>query len=261
MKVVLVVAGSDSSGGAGLQADLRVIGSVGVHAATAITCITAQTTLGVRAVWPLSPEQLVAQIEAIVADLSVAVVKVGMLGSAALAVALAQMLTSGHGVLAGVPVVLDPVLASSSGEGLADEDLALVIRRYLLPRTALVTPNLDEAACLTGLPVRTPAEMSLAGRALVAAGAAAALVKGGHLSGAPIDVLVDGSEVIELPGRRIEGGPFRGTGCTLASAIAAELALGRPLRDAVGRARGRIEAALVAALPFGESARLPVFKP
>ncbi len=252
MKVVLLVAGSDSSGGAGLGADLRWVAGAGMHAATAITCVTAQGVLGLVGMWPLPPEAVLAQIDAVRAELPIAAVKIGMIGTPEIAVALARALDA----LTGVPVVLDPVLIASAGASLAETGLDRAILEHLVPRATLVTPNLDEAAQLLGAPVETPAEMHAAARALVNAGAGAALVKGGHLRGEPIDVLCVGRDIVEMPGQRIPCGPFRGTGCALASSIAAELARGESLRSAVAIARRRVARAIAHAVPFGGRARL-----
>ncbi len=252
MKVVLVVAGTDSSGGAGLGADLRWVAGAGLHAATAVTCVTAQGTLGTAGIWPLPPEAVVAQIDAVRTELPIAAVKIGMVGTPEIAAALAQALDG----FVGVPVVLDPVLVASAGASLAATGLTRAMLEQLVPRATLVTPNLDEAGKLLGAPVETLAEMRAAARALVDAGAAAALVKGGHLRGEPIDVLCAGHDIVEMPGQRIPGGPFRGTGCALASSIAAELARGQSLREAVAIARRRVARAIAHAAPFGAEAHL-----
>lgn len=245
---LLVIAGSDSGGGAGIQADIKTASALGVYAATALTAITAQNTIGVQAVEMLSLGIVAAQIGAVLEDIEVGAVKIGMLGDAGIVAAVAEALAGFGG-----PVVLDPVMVAKSGDALlADEAVAAVAGR-LLPRASLLTPNLPEAARLLGRKVaETPEEVRAQGAALRAMGAGAVLMKGGHAEG-PVcrDVLVtgDGETVFEAP--RLETRNTHGTGCSLSSAIAAELAKGATLVDAVGRAHGWLHGAIAAADGLG----------
>ncbi len=248
--MVLSVAGSDPSGGAGIQADLKTFHAFRVYGAAVITALTVQNTRGVRAVHAVAPDVVLAQLDAVTDDLPVAAVKLGLLPDAGVAGALA-------GRIAAHPLprlVLDPVLVAGSGDALSAGDTRQALRA-LLPHAALVTPNLAEAAALTGRPVRDVAGMEAAARALVDGGAGAALVKGGHLPGPPVDVLLAGGGVHRLEATRIAVAPTHGTGCTLSAAIAAGLALGCDLPDAVDRARRYVRAALAAAPALGGGAR------
>jgi hydroxymethylpyrimidine/phosphomethylpyrimidine kinase len=249
--VALSVAGSDPSGGAGIQADLKTFQAFGVYGAAVLTALTVQNTRGVRAVHAVAPDVVLAQLEAVVEDLAVAAAKIGLVPDPAVASALAEWLV-------GCPLpglVVDPVLVAGSGDALSASGTATALRA-LLPSAALVTPNLDEAAALTGRPVLTVADMTDAARALIDLGAAAALVKGGHLSGDPVDVLVAGGTVHRFEGARVPIRPTHGTGCTLSAAIVAGLAHGLELPVAVARAKGFVGDALAAALPLGGGARL-----
>ena len=245
---LLVIAGSDSGGGAGIQADIKTASALGVYAATALTAITAQNTRGVRAVEMLSPDIVGAQIGAVLEDIGIGAVKIGMLGDAGIVAAVAEALAGFGG-----PVVLDPVMVAKSGDALlADEAVAAVAER-LLPGASLLTPNLPEAARLLGRAVaETLEEVRAQGAALRAMGAGAVLMKGGHAEG-PVcrDVLVtaDGETVFEAP--RLETRNTHGTGCSLSSAIAAELAKGATLEEAVGRAHGWLHGAIAAADGLG----------
>ncbi|MDM8167911.1 bifunctional hydroxymethylpyrimidine kinase/phosphomethylpyrimidine kinase [Roseovarius sp.] len=249
---LLVIAGSDSGGGAGIQADIKTASALGVYAATALTAITAQNTRGVRAVEMLSPGIVGAQISAVLEDIGIGAVKIGMLGDAGIVDAVADALAGFDG-----PVVLDPVMVAKSGDALlADEAVAAVAER-LLPMSRLLTPNLPEAARLLGRKVATtPEEVRAQGAALRAMGAGAVLMKGGHAEG-PVcrDVLVTGDggaeceAVFEAP--RLETRNTHGTGCSLSSAVAAELAKGATLVDSVGRAHGWLHGAIAAADGLG----------
>jgi len=250
---VLSIAGSDPSGGAGLQADLKTFAAFGCYGMAAPTALTVQNTLGVTAIHRIAPEIVVAQIAAVLADIAPAAIKIGMLAAPEIADAVFAALAGYAG-----PIVLDPVLAATRGPGAA-EGLAAALRRAL-PRCALVTPNLAEAASLTGTGLAArPDEMAAQAQSLLATGAGAALVKGGHLSGAPLDVLADGDGVANFPGRRIATPNDHGTGCALSSAIAARLAQGAPLRAAVAEAKAWLESALAAGakLRLGQSAGPP----
>ncbi len=240
---VLAIAGSDPSGGAGAQADIKTFAALRCYGMAAITALTVQNTRGVLAVHPIAPEIVAAQIEAVFADIAVDAVKVGMLATAENAEAAASALAR----VKARNIVVDPVLAASQGVRVSGAGLAGTILRRLAPLADLVTPNLAEASALTGLPLAGSVEEAAAqARALVAAGAKAALVKGGHLRGAPIDALFDGGEITLFPGRRIDTPNTHGTGCALSSAIAAHLAQGAPLAAAVRMAKDWLEGALAA---------------
>lgn len=227
---VLSIAGSDSGGGAGIQADLKAFARVGVHGMTAITAITAQNTVGVDAVEPVSGEMIFAQVAAVAADIGVDAVKIGMVGNAEAIESVVAALTT---VLNDdPPVVIDPVMVSESGSVLLDPDARDALANRLLPLATVVTPNLPEARVLTGMGEEaTQAELA---QALVGMGAKAAVVTGGH-SDDLVDVFFDGQEVVEIPGERHPGGAAHGSGCTHSSSLAAYLALGwPPLAAAVG---------------------------
>jgi hydroxymethylpyrimidine/phosphomethylpyrimidine kinase len=221
---VLSIAGSDSGGGAGIQADLKAFAACGVHGMTAITAITAQSTVGVSAVQTISPEVIVAQVRAVAEDIGVDAVKIGMLGTAATIRAVAASLDL---LAPGTPVVLDPVMVSESGAELLEPSARGALLEVLLPRVLVITPNLPEARALAG-----PVDPSTAGddaaalaRALRALGPEIVVVTGGHREQA-VDVFFDGSEVVELPGERYPGGAAHGSGCTHSSVLAARLAWG-----------------------------------
>jgi hydroxymethylpyrimidine/phosphomethylpyrimidine kinase len=228
LPAVLSIAGSDSGGGAGIQADLKAFARVGVHGMTAITAITAQSTVGVEAVQAISPRIIVAQVRAVAEDIGVDAVKIGMLGTAETVEAVVEAL--GH--VGEAPVVIDPVMVAESGAVLLDEEARQALVEKLLPLAAVVTPNIPEARALTGL--GEEASQAELARALVEMGAKAAVVTGGH-SEAVIDVFYDGAEVVEITGERHPDGAAHGSGCTHSSSLAAFLALGRePLEAAQG---------------------------
>jgi len=228
--VTLTVAGSDSGGGAGIQADLKTFAALGVYGTSAITAITAQNTVGVRAVHALAPEWVVAQISAVREDFDVAAVKVGMLATAEIVAAVA-------GALEGLRIVFDPVMVASSGDALTDAGF-LAAAKAMLPRVELLTPNLAEAArFLDAAEASSEVEMVAQGRALLALGPGAVLMKGGHLPGKAVDLLVTPQSVRRFAAARIETRNLHGTGCVLSSAIAAHLARGSDLVDAVERAK------------------------
>lgn len=230
MKVALTIAGSDSGGGAGIQADLKTFHRFGVFGASAIAAITAQNTLGVKAWEPVSVDLVRKQIEAVATDLHPSAVKSGMLGSAAIIHAVAeeiQRFSLAH-------YVLDPVMVATSGDLLIQADAVDAIRAALVPIAALVTPNSDEAAVLAGFPVNDLAAMKTAAESIAAMGARAVLLKGGHVMGKTVvDVLYDGGRFTEYRHDRIDTTSTHGTGCTLSAAICAELAKGTSLGEAV----------------------------
>ncbi|HEV8305379.1 MAG TPA: bifunctional hydroxymethylpyrimidine kinase/phosphomethylpyrimidine kinase, partial [Gemmatimonadales bacterium] len=244
MRVALTIAGSDSGGGAGIQADLKTFHQFGVFGTSVITAVTAQNTVGVRA-WEALPVALVArQIDALAEDLPPLAVKSGMLGTAELVETVAAGIAR-HGF---PNYVLDPVMVATSGDRLLNLDAEALIARRLVPLAALVTPNLDEAAILVGEEVRAPHQMERAGRALIRMGARSALVKGGHLTGDEIvDVLTVDGAVQRFTHTRLDTTSTHGTGCTLSAAVAAGLAHGRPLAQAVSDALDFVHRAMAAA--------------
>ncbi len=228
--VALTVAGSDSGGGAGIQADLKTFHAFGVFGTSAVTAVTVQDTRGVHGVHAVPVDVVVAQIDVVVRDLAPTAVKSGMLATRPLVDGVAQALER-HGL----PYVLDPVMVATSGDPLLDEDAVDAVRRRLLPLATVVTPNTDEARILTGLELRNEHDLRDAARALVDAGASAALVKGGHLEGAEtVDVLWDGTSEWIWRHPRLDTRHTHGTGCTLSAAICAGLARGHHLHRAVG---------------------------
>jgi hydroxymethylpyrimidine/phosphomethylpyrimidine kinase len=247
MPRALTVAGSDSGGGAGIQADLKTFAALGVFGMTAITALTAQNTAGVFGVVEVAPEFVARQIDAVVTDIGVDAVKTGMLASAGIIEAVADRLRT-HRLEV---LVVDPVMVAKSGAPLLRPEAVEALRTLLLPRATVLTPNLHEAGALLGREIRTLAEMEDAARRLHALGPRAVVVKGGHLAGTPTDVLYDGQRLLHLRAERIPTPHTHGTGCVFASAIAAELAKGRALEDAVRRAKAFVTAAIRAALPLG----------
>jgi hydroxymethylpyrimidine/phosphomethylpyrimidine kinase len=217
---VLSIAGSDSGGGAGIQADLKAFAACGAHGMTAITAITAQNTVGVTAVHPIPPEVIVAQVRAVQDDIGIDAVKIGMLGTPATIVAVAQALDA---LPDGTPVVLDPVMVAESGAELLEPEARSQLIELLLPRATVVTPNVPEARALTGATVGTDAPELV--RAVHALGPAVVVVTGGHREQA-VDVFFDGERLVELPGERHPDGAAHGSGCTHSSVLAARLAWG-----------------------------------
>ena len=240
---ILSIAGSDPSGGAGIQADIKAISANGGYAMAAITALTAQNTSGVSAVEIVSPEMVVAQIAAIRADIRIDAVKIGMLGDARTVAAVAEAL---DGLQA--PIVLDPVMVAKGGDRLLASDAVAALRDRLVPRAAVLTPNLPEAADLLGTPEAADLQaMQAQGERLRALGAQAVLIKGGHLAGPmATDLLLTRDGVIELPAPRTNTRNTHGTGCTLSSALAARLGAGYPLPQAARRAKAYIAAAIAA---------------
>ena len=243
---VLVIAGSDSGGGAGIQADIKAIMAMGGFAATAVTAITAQNTLGVRAVHALPPDLVQAQIEAVLDDIGADAIKTGMLGDAATVRRVAACVVASAG---SIPLVVDPVMVAKGGQSLLAADALQAMRDTLLPLATLITPNLPEAECLLGCPILDPAD---AARKLIRSGAKAVLLKGGHADSPDVtDVLADAEGVRLFTMPRIDSRHTHGTGCTLASAIAAGLAQGMRLDAAIGRARAYVQEAIRTAPGFG----------
>lgn len=249
--VVLSIAGTDPSGGAGLFADMKTFHACGVYGAGVVSAITVQNTLGVRRVEAVSPALVAAQLAAVLDDLPVAALKTGLLTTAAQVDAIAACLDA----YPQIPLVIDPVLTAGSGDPLGASDVADAIATRLLPHAVVITPNLDEAARLTQRDVRDLAGMHRAAEELVARGAAAVLVKGGHLPGEPCDVLRIGRTTREFRGARLGTARRHGTGCTLSAALTARLAHGDTLDVAVENARGFVRAALASEVTPGRGAR------
>lgn len=245
---VLVIAGSDSGGGAGIQADIKTITMLGGYAATAITAVTVQNTLGVGGVHGVPPAVVAAQIGAVLSDIGADAIKIGMLGDAATIAAVADAITAFGG-----PVVLDPVMVAKGGANLLAEPAVAALLSRLLPLAAVVTPNVPELAALTGQAIAVEADMLAAARRLLAMGTPAVLAKGGHLDSGDevIDWLVTAAGAQRFCGQRIATTSSHGTGCTLASALACGLAAGLPLAEAVVLARSFVVQALRAAPGFG----------
>jgi hydroxymethylpyrimidine/phosphomethylpyrimidine kinase len=246
---VLVIAGSDSGAGAGIQADIKTIGALGGYAMTAITALTAQNTRGVQAVMAVPADFVRRQIDSVFDDIGADCIKTGMLQGAAVLETVAEFVTARAGHL---PLVVDPVLAATDGTRLLDEAALDRLKRLLVPRATVLTPNLPEAEILTGMALRDIDAMTRAGQALAALGSRYVLVKGGHLDGAMVrDVLVGGGETIVLESPRLSTRSTHGTGCTLASAIAVSLAQGMAVPAAVRRARDYLIAAMRSAPGLG----------
>ena len=227
---LLTIAGSDSGGGAGIQADLKAFARCGAHGMSAITAITAQNTVAVTGVYPVPPEAIVEQVRAVAGDIGVDAVKIGMLGTTQTIDAVDRALD----LVGDVPVVLDPVMVAESGARLLDEDAEQALRSRLLPRATVVTPNLPEARVLA--PAAGDAEPEALARAIQALGPKGVVVTGGHREQA-IDVFFDGERLVELPGERYPGGSAHGSGCTHSSALAAQLARGVDLLEAAKQAK------------------------
>jgi hydroxymethylpyrimidine/phosphomethylpyrimidine kinase len=236
----LTVAGSDSGGGAGIQADLKTFSAFRVFGMSVLTAVTAQNSLGVQGVFNLPPSFVAQQLDSVLADFGADAVKIGMLSTAPIIAAVAERLRTHRQDR----VVLDPVMIAKSGDPLLQADARTALINEMLPLAAVVTPNLHEAAALADMPVDNEADMAEAARRIVAKGARTALVKGGHLKDAATDVLWDGRTLTRFSGPRLDSPNTHGTGCTLSSAIAAGLAHGRPLEDAVRDAKAYVTAAI-----------------
>jgi len=249
VRIALTIAGSDSGGGAGIQADLKTFHQFGVFGTSVVTAVTAQNTVGVLAWVPLPPHLVTRQLDAVADDLSPAAVKSGMLGSADVVAAVADAIER-HGL---ANYVLDPVMVATSGDRLLDRNAEGLIARRLVPLATIVTPNIEEAAALVAAEVRTPDQMARAGAALLELGARAALITGGHLAGDEIvDILItEGGAMQSFAHPRLDTTSTHGTGCTLSAAIAAGLAHGRPLPQAVSDAVDFVQRAIAAAPGLG----------
>lgn len=248
MHSILTIAGSDSGAGAGIQADLKTCAALGVYCTTALTAVTAQNTMGVMAVHALPPELVAAQIDAVVTDIRPDAVKVGMLANAGIIEVVAAKLRE-HSL---PNVVVDPVMVAKSGDRLLAEDDAMALRELLLPLAEVVTPNIPEAEVLVGRSLQTDGEIRAAAREIHSMGARNVVMKGGHREGdLAVDILFDGREFHEFSAPRVQTPSTHGTGCTFASAIAALLARGESVPEAVRQAKEYLTEALRRAEPIG----------
>jgi hydroxymethylpyrimidine/phosphomethylpyrimidine kinase len=249
MRTALTIAGSDSGGGAGIQADLKTFAAHGVFGTSAVTAVTAQNTLGVRTWQPVASALVAAQIDAVVSDIGADAVKTGMLATTAIVRAVVEAIDR----LRLRAVVVDPVMIAKGGERLLEGDAVDAIRGHLLPRAHVVTPNIPEAEELTGLSIRTFDDMREAGRRILALGSRVVLIKGGHFGGeSSVDVACTAGGTFDVSGPRLATRNTHGTGCTLASAIAANLALGLPDRESIERARAYLAGAMAHAPGLGQ---------
>lgn len=246
---VLIIAGSDSGGGAGIQADIKTVTAFGGFAMTAITAITAQNTLGVSDVWPVPLPMIAAQARAVLEDLGADALKTGMLGSVETVECVAALIDA---LAPNLPVIVDPVMVAKGGHPLLAPDAIEAVLTLMVPRAFLLTPNAPEAAALVGFPVENSTDQDRAGEALLRLGARAALVKGGHLPGPMVrDVLALPSGLVTFESPRIASTATHGTGCTLASAIAVRIAQGAQLMESVREARDYVVGAITAAPGLG----------
>ena len=244
---VLIIAGSDSGGGAGVQADIKTVTALGGYAATAITAVTVQNTLGVSAIHPVDPAVVEAQARAVLDDIGADIIKTGMLGDAEMVRTVARLLTD-----AALPAVVDPVMVAKGGTQLLDGVALAMVRELLVPRTALLTPNAPEAEALTGMVVETTDDLRRAGEELLTMGAGAVLMKGGHVEGPRVtDILMTPYGETVFEGERIGTRHTHGTGCTLASACAVGLAQGMSLEAAAARAWDYVHQAILQAPGLG----------
>ena len=243
----MTIAGSDSGGGAGIQADLKTFAAHGVYGTSVLTAITSQNTRGVTDVLELPASLIESQIDAVVSDIGADVVKTGMLSSSTVIEVVAAKARQ-HQMDA---LVVDPVMVAKGGDKLLQDDAVDALRSLLVPIATVITPNVPEAETLLGVKIETLDEAKEAAQALVGMGARAAVVKGGHLSGPPTDMLYDGEEFRAFTSRRIDTTSTHGTGCTFASAIASNLAKGLPLRQSVSLAKSYVSSAIRLAQPIG----------
>ena len=248
MRTALSIAGSDSSGGAGIQADMKTMSAHGVYAMTAITALTAQNTTGVTGIFEVTPEFLSDQLDAVFTDIFPDAVKIGMVSSAALIRVIAQKLTD----YKARHIVVDPVMVATSGSKLIQDEAIDTLKNALLPIAELVTPNIPEAEILSGMEIRCPQDMEQAARAISETYRCAVLLKGGHDLNDANDLLYKDGMATWFRGRRIDNPNTHGTGCTLSSAIASNLACGMELEDAVRNAKAYISGALAAMLNLGK---------
>ena len=250
MKTVMTIAGSDSSAGAGIQADLKTFAAFGVYGTSVITAITAQNTRGVCRVQDVSPDLVAAQIDAVLSDIGADIVKTGMLPSAGIVDVVVEKVRQ-YGL---TELVVDPVMRAEGGESLVAGEAVAVIRERLLPLALIVTPNLSEAAALVGRDLDGWDDIRWAARQIIDIGARNVVIKGGHLDGPAIDLFYDGHEYHEFFAPRVDARNTHGTGCTFASAIAASLAKGSTVRQAVAAAKAYVTKALQHSYPLGQGA-------
>ncbi len=243
----MTIAGSDSGGGAGIQADLKTFSALGVYGASTLTAITAQNTVGVTAVHEIPTDVVAAQIDAVISDIGADAVKTGMLSSPEIVATVADGIWR-HGI---ANLVVDPVMVAKSGDRLLRAEAIATICERLIPLAAVVTPNIPEAEDLTGLTIATDADAQRAAEAIIAMGAKSVVVKGGHRDGPPTDILYDGQRFLEFTTGRIPSTNTHGTGCTFASAVAAGLAHGLDVPAAVQQAKDYVTAAIRSAYPIG----------
>lgn len=252
MKTALTIAGSDSGGGAGIQADLKTFAALGVYGTTAVTALTAQNTRGVAGVHLVPAEFVALQIETVVSDLGCDAVKTGMLSSAAIVEVVAAAVESME-----LPnLVVDPVMVAKSGDRLLDEDAVHALRTALVRLARVVTPNLPEAEVLAGMAIGGVGDMRRAAKRIAELGPSSVIVKGGHLDSSDVvDVIYDGRQFVELVGPRIQGRSTHGTGCTFSAALTAHLALGASLADAARHAKTYVSNAMREGVPLGDGHR------
>ena len=247
MKRLLTIAGSDSGGGAGIQADLKTFHAFGCYGMSVITAVTSQNTLGVQGVHVLPPESVVEQLESVVTDIGVDAAKIGMLADAAIITALAEKMRSLR-----IPnLVVDPVMVAKSGDSLLQKDAQSVLIEEIVPLAKLITPNIPEAEVLSGIRIRTIEEMKQAAVFIFEKGARNVLVKGGHREDDAIDIFYDGEEFTEYFSEKIPTKNTHGTGCTFSAAIAANLALGKKLTDAISISKKFVTQSIRSSLNLG----------
>ena len=243
----MTIAGSDSGGGAGIQADLKTFAALGVYGTVTLTAITAQNTVGVSGVHEIPTDMIVAQMDAVMGDIGADAVKTGMLSSQEIVEVVASQIQR-HGIRS---LVVDPVMVAKSGDSLLRDDAVDAVRTRLVPLSAVVTPNIPEAEALTGMTIESDDDVREAARRIVGMGARSVVVKGGHREGPATDVLYDGSSFREYSAPRIDTVNTHGTGCTFASAVAAGLAQGKSVEEAVGQAKEYVTEAIRASFPIG----------
>jgi hydroxymethylpyrimidine/phosphomethylpyrimidine kinase len=244
----MTIAGSDSGGGAGIQADLKTFAALGVYGTVTLTAITAQNTIGVTGVHEIPTDMIVAQMDAVMSDIGADAVKTGMLSSQEIVEVVAAQVAK-HGIRS---LVVDPVMVAKSGDALLRDDAVNAVCTKLVPLAAVVTPNIPEAEALTGTTIESDDDVREAARRIVSMGARTVVVKGGHREGPAADVLYDGSEFQVFTAPRINTVNTHGTGCTFASAVAAGLAQGKSVEEAVGQAKEYVTEAIRASFPIGQ---------
>jgi len=244
----MTIAGSDSGGGAGIQADLKTFAALGVYGTSALTAITAQNTMGVTGVHEIPTEIIAAQIEAVLTDIGADAVKTGMLASSSIVEVVSQQLKT----FRVTALVVDPVMVAKSGDSLLHQDAVEALRTLLVPLATVVTPNIPEAEVLTGVKIVSDDDMRRAAESIVGMGAGSVVVKGGHREGPATDLFYDGDRFQEFTAPRIDTKNTHGTGCTFASAVAAGLAKGLPLLEAVAQAKEFVTAAIGSSFPIGQ---------